>query len=141
MKRLLAVMLSLSLVVPINSYAKCDNEVTLLNRGDIAPCRGFLFSPEKEQEVYIIKEDYKLLEKKLEFKDKTIKLLQKDVLDVETIVGKEQEKSELWRNLAEKNTLLLIKENKNRGKRDFWMIILGVALTVGAGHAVGAASR
>lgn len=141
MSKLVVLLLSLSLAIPTPAYAKCERQVKVLDVGDKAPCRGFLFSPEKELEIRLIVQDKGLLNQELEYKNKKIDLLLKDLIVVDSIIEKERQKSELWRIRAEESTLKLVESEEGRGKRDFWFVVLGVALTVGAGYAVGAASR
>ena len=135
MKKLLH--LVLAICIPITTLAECPKPVTLLEQGAQAPCTGFLFSREKEKEVRLIVEDYKLLQEELEIKNKKIELTLKDLRLSDDIIQKEREKTELWRLTAEKSTLELVKLNESQGKRDIWMIILGIGLTVGAGYALG----
>ncbi len=139
MKKLLC--LILAILVPLQGYASCPNPVTSLEQGAQAPCRGFLFSPEKEKEVRLLKEDFKLLEQEVEIKNKKINIMLKDLTLSDSIIEKEREKGELWRITAEKSTLELVKVNENQGNRDLLMILLGVVVTVGAGYAVGQAAK
>ena len=139
MKKVLSLLLTISLATPV--YAECNKQVTLLNEGTPAPCRGYLFTPEKEAEVRLMNEDFKLTQQELQLKDKKIELLVKDIKDTEFIIKREQEQAELWRKMAEDSTLKLIKTDENRGRRDWLMMLLGVAVTVGAGYAVGQASK
>lgn len=44
------------------AWANCPKPVTHLEQGSIVPCEGYLFSPEKEQEVYYKLERIKTLE-------------------------------------------------------------------------------
>lgn len=141
MRKLLVLILSSCLVLPTPAYANCQQNVKVLHKGEEAPCRGFLFSPEKELEVRIAIQDKELQKQEIEIKDKKIKLLLKDLSTVESIIDKEREKSELWRIRAEESTKKLIESEEGRGKRDFWFVVLGVALTVGAGYAVGQAAN
>lgn len=140
MKHLLSLLLATSLALPAQA-TECGKPVTLLNEGTPAPCRGFLFSPAKESEVRLLNEDAKLVKQEVELKDLQIKLLSKDIKDTEFIIMKEREQAELWRKRAEESTLLLTKKQDNQGLRDWGMLLLGVVITVGAGYAVGQASK
>jgi len=139
MKQLLSLLLATCLSIP--AQAECNKPVTLLPEGTPAPCRGFLFTPEKESEARLLVEDAKLMKQTIEFKDLQIKTLSKDIKDTEFIIGKEQEQAELWRKRAEESTLLLTKKQDSQGLRDWGMLLLGVVITVGAGYAVGQASK
>lgn len=141
MNKLLCLVLASSLAFPLNSYANCPKPVTLLEEGSPTPCKGFLFSPQEERKLYLLKEDYKLLQEEVVIKDKLILNLKRDLNDVEFIIIKEREKAELWRNAAETSSLKMIEATEGQGKRDIWMILLGVGLTVGAGYAIGQAAR
>jgi len=137
MKKLLSLLLASMLSLPAN--ADCSKPVTTLEAGTPAPCRGFLFTPEKEHEVRLMGEDYDLTKQELDLKNKKIDLLIKSQADTDFIVKKEREQSELWRKAAEDSTLKLTEKENRQGYRDWLMILAGVALTVGAGYAVGQA--
>lgn len=139
MKKLLCLVLAISM--SSTAFANCPKPVTALEQGAQAPCNGFLFSKQKEQEVRLMAEDYKLLQEEVEIKNKKLELTLKDLRLSDDIILKERERTELWRLTAEKSTLELVKVNENQGNRDLLMILLGVVVTVGAGYAVGAASR
>lgn len=123
------------------SFAECVKPVTALEQGASAPCRGYLFTPEKEKEIRLLNEDSKLLKEEITYKDSKIKLLSSNLFLADEILQKEREKTELWRITAEKSTLELVKVNEGQGRRDLYMILLGVVVTVGAGYAVGQASK
>lgn len=141
MKKLLTLLLSFTLAFPIQTVAECVKSVTLLENGASAPCRGFLFTPEKEQEVRLLSEDYTYLKQETELKDKKIELLVKDIKDTEFIIKRERDQTELWRKTAEDSTLKLTQKEDRQGRRDWIFLLMGVALTVGAGWAVGQASK
>jgi len=141
MKRFLTLLLVVSLCLPVQAMADCPKPVTLLDEGAPAPCRGFLFTPQKELEVRILNEDNKLLNDEIKFKDLKIDKLGKSLTESDKIIDLEKQKTELWRSKAEDSTKKLIESEDGRGKRDLLFVILGVALTVGAGFAVGAASK
>lgn len=140
MKQLINILVLTTMFIN-TAFADCPQPVTLLEKDSPAPCKGYLFSPSKELEVRVINEDNKILKKTVENKDKQIKLLSTDINDVEAIVSKEREKSELWRGRAEDSTKKLIESESGRGTRDLLMVIGGVLLTVGAGFAIGAAAK
>ena len=107
------------MVIPVEVYATpCKQSVTLLEEGASAPCRGFLFSPEKANEATRLSEDLKFANEALGIKDQQIELLKRDVKDVESIVDKERKIGDLWRVTAEENTLKLIHANESQGKKD-----------------------
>jgi hypothetical protein len=132
---------NLVLFLSAQSYANCLKPVTYLDKGTSAPCEGFLFSREKEREVRLLTQDYDFLKEEVEAKDKKIQLILKDLALTESIITQERNKAELWRTRAEQSTLALVKETDSRASRDWWMILLGVGLTVGAGWAIGQAAK
>lgn len=139
MKKLLSLILSLNLSNV--AFALCPKPVITLEQGVQAPCSGFLFSREKEQEVRLQLEDYNLIKEELELKNKKINLLLEDLKISDSILEKERSKTELWRSTAEKSVITLSKLEENSHNRDFMMLFLGVVLTVGAGYAVGQAGK
>ena len=139
MKKLLCLVLALSMTC--QASAECLKSVTLLEQGAQAPCSGFLFSKEKEKEVRLMVEDYKLVQEELVYKNKKIDLTLKDLRLSDDIIQKEREKSDLWRLSAEKSTLALVKSSEGQGNRDMMMVLLGVLVTVGAGYAVGQVNK
>ena len=140
MKNLLKILLTLTLISS-NVLADCEKPVITLTQGQQAPCKGFLFSPQKEQEVRMLNEDYTLLQQELTLKNKQIDLYKKDISDVDFMIQKERDKSELWRKAAEDSTKQLVDIKEGQGRRDWLMIFAGIALTVGAGYAVGQAAN
>lgn len=139
MKQLLSLLLALILSLPAN--ADCNKPVTTLEQGTPAPCRGFLFTPEKEREVRLLSEDYDFTKQESDLKSKKIDLLIKSQSDTDFIIKKEREQAELWRKAAEDSTLKLTQKENRQASRDWMMIIAGVLLTVGAGYAVGQAAK
>lgn len=123
------------------SAALCPNPVTFLKKGDITACEGYLFSPEKELQVRLINEEFKLIKGQNEIKVKIIRALEKDVNTMEFILQKEQEKAELWRLAAENTTLKYIELEGNRTKRDLLFLGGGILLTVLSGWAIGQAAN
>jgi len=124
-----------------SGLANCLRPVTPLKKGEHSPCTGFLFSPQKELELRIKNEEYKLLQEEVR-----VFLLKKDfyikeIEESEVIINKEREKAELWRKLAEDTTLKYTKLQDNRGYRDWLFLIGGVVLTVGSGYALGQAAK
>jgi hypothetical protein len=140
MKQLLSLLLATYLALPAQA-TDCSKPVTALEQGAPAPCKGYLFTPEKQKEVQLMNEDYALQKDEIQLKDLKIKSYVEDQKNADSIIAKEREQSELWRKRAEESTLLLTKKEDSQGRRDWLMVILGVAITVGAGFAVGQASK
>lgn len=128
------------LVIP-PAYGQCPKPVSVLNKGDEAPCKGFLFSPEKESEIRETNMKYRLLmeETKLHIQRSELWKNQAELSD--KIAEKEAQKAELWRGKAYEMTEKYMEAEDNRGKRDLFFLIGGVILTVAAGYAVGQASK
>jgi hypothetical protein len=82
MKSVLSFILVMSLSIP-GYGSDCPQAVTLLNKGNPAPCTGFLFSPEAEKQTALDNMDakyYKLLSEKLTDKNNLL-IKQTDILD------------------------------------------------------------
>lgn len=109
--------------------AECPKAVTKLKSGQKAPCTGYLFSPEKEQELYKQKEELKITLKQLQIQKDLTELHKKNSDTILDVVEKEQKKTEIWRKAAEDSTSKLIKSEEGRGKRDLIFLILGVIVT------------
>jgi hypothetical protein len=138
MKKLLAILLSLSM--PLSSFADCVKPVTLLEQGAQAPCKGYLFTPEKELEVRLTVKEAELLKAETQALNLIVDRYKKKDAEFNKIIDLQIDKTELWKTKAEDITLKYVAVEENRTKRDFWMVVLGVALTVGAGYAVGQAA-
>jgi hypothetical protein len=140
MKKLASLALAGLLAFP--AYAQeCEVPVTKLEKDDPAPCEGFLFSREKELEVRekIMEYDELLEQQKLYIQQ--IDLHKKETELAEKEAEKQEEKVKLWQDRAEDITLKYTEAQDGRGTRDLFFLIGGVLLTVGAGFAVGQASR
>lgn len=139
MNKLIA--LILSLVLPYSSYAaECQNPVKLLEEGSPAPCRGYLFSPEKELQVRIMSREYTLLKEENVNLDQVVDKLKKINYEYNRILELEEQKTQLWRTRAEDITSKYIEAETNRGRRDMLFVVLGVGLTVLAGWSMGQAA-
>lgn len=119
-----------------NAFADCK-PVTPLEKGEKAPCAGFLFTPEKELELRIRNEEYKLLIEQTKIYIQQIDLYKKELETADKIVNKEQEKAELWRAAAEKATQKYVTLEESRTVRDWVFLVSGVGLTVLAGWSLG----
>lgn len=122
-------------------YSQAEQPVKTLKKGETSPWDGFLFSPEKEQEVRLKLEYYKLIQVELELHKEQKELFRQELGLSKQIVEKEQQKAEAWRKLAETSTLELSKMQEARGTRDWLFVVSGVILTVGAGWAIGQAAK
>lgn len=118
MKKLLSLLLILCIATPLEVVAACKQPVTLLEETTPAPCRGFLFSPDKAKEVTNLSEQLEFANETIKMREHQVELLKKDVADVESIIDKERKKSDLWKVTAEDTTMKLIHVNDNQGKRD-----------------------
>lgn len=68
--------LSIILLLSFNiSWAACSQSVKYLAEGTAAPCSGYLFSPEKEQEVRTKIEQFDPMEKLVKNQDQQIDIL------------------------------------------------------------------
>ena len=138
LRQVITVLLSFLIAAPVWG---CDKNVYYLVEGDKAPCTGYLFSPEKELELRLLDTNYKYLQEESRIKDSLIDLYKDNDETTSEIVEKERQKAELWRNVAEKNTLELVKTKDSQGKRDWMFFVGGILATVAAGYAIGQASK
>lgn len=138
MKKLVAVILSISLL-PISSFAECTKPVTSLESGATVPCRGFLFTPEKELEVRILTKQYDLLESENKSLNLITDKLKKKDEEFSKVIDLQIQKTELWKNKAEDITLKYVTVEESRTKRDFAFVLMGIGLTVLAGWSIGQA--
>jgi hypothetical protein len=141
---MLAKALILSLITLLAAgpgYAQASQPVKALKKGEPSPWDGFLFSLEKEQEVRLKIEYYKLIQVELELHKEQKELFRQELSLSKQTIEKEQQKSEAWRKLAESSTLELSKMQEARGSRDWLFVVSGVVLTVGAGWAIGQAAK
>ena len=136
MKKVISLLIAASLIAP-QVFADCSKPVTVLNIGDVAPCKGYLLSPAKEQELRLMNEDYPLLKTEIEIKNKKIDLLVKDANDADSIIEKERQQRDLWRVQAEDSTLKLVKQDDSRGTRDAILFGGGVIAAILAVWAAG----
>lgn len=145
MKKFIILILSLSINCSLQAASKppavkkesiCKNPVTKIEAGEISPCTGYLFSPEKEQEVREKVSENEILKEEIKLKDLKIDYLKENVKLTENIAEKESEKAEKWRQLAEKSTEALQEVSSSSSTNDLIMIGLGVLITIGAGVAL-----
>ena len=137
-KRLIILLLSLSITFP--AWA-CDKPVLRLLKNEKAPCEGFLFSPEKELELRLLDTEHKFLLKAGQVKNNLIEFYKTNEETTYEIIEKERQKSEVWRNVAEKNTLELVKTQESRGQRDWLFFVGGILCIVAAGWSLGQVAK
>ena len=137
-KGLIVFALSFTIAFPMMA---CEKNVYRLLKDEAAPCEGFLFSPEKELELRLLDTEHDFLLKELEVKDRLINLYKDEGLASSEIISIERHKTELWRSVAEENTLALIKVQENKGYRDWLFFVGGILCTVAAGYSLGQASK
>lgn len=123
------------------AYAGCTQPVSYVLVGAPSPCTGYLFSPDKEKALRLEDEEYKFNLQLIQLKDQQIGLYKQEVTDLQDANTKEEQKSELWRKAAEDSTAKYVAVQERQGARDLLFTILGVALTVAAGYAIGAAHK
>jgi len=110
-------------------YADCKQPVTHLLKEEVTPCEGYLFSPEKELEIRIKNEEYKLLMEQTKIYIQRIELYKEQVKITEEIAKKEAGKAELWRDRAEDITEKYVKQNNRQGWRDWVFFGAGILTT------------
>lgn len=130
------IVLLLSLGITTEAFANCK-PVTPLEKDEVAPCSGFLFTPEKELELRIKNENYKLLMEQTNLYIEKIELYKRELETTDKIVNKEREKADLWRTAAEKATEKYVTLEESRTVRDWVFLVSGIGLTVLAGWSLG----
>jgi hypothetical protein len=121
----------------IASLSLCPKNVTPLQKGEAAPCQGYLFSPEKEQELRLKNENYKLLEQENTIYKKQNSNLNEQINNYEFIIKKEQEKAEKWRSQAERSTEKYLNQQSNSDYYIVGYVLAGVLLTSLSGWSLG----
>ncbi len=122
-------------------FGNCSKPVTPLNKGEPAPCQGFLFSPEKEKEIRLINEDYKVLTEQAKLFATKAELQAQQLKYMEEAFQKETERAEIWKKTAVEATDKNTKLEQSRSQRDWLFLSGGILLTVVAGFAVGQAAK
>lgn len=140
MKKIVATLLIGSLTTT-QLKAECDKPVTPLKTGEQAPCLGYLFSPEKELEVRVKNEEFKLLMEQTKLYIQQTELYKSELKISNEIADREREKAEIWRKAAEQSSMNVLNMQESRQTRDLLFILAGVGLTVAAGYAVGQVSK
>lgn len=135
MKQLLSLLLALTISIPVN--ADCSKPVTLLEQSAPAPCRGYLFTPEKELEVRIMSKEFDIQTSELSQNDEIIKKLTEKNKNYDGILKEREQVSEMWRQKAIDSTSKYIESESGRQTRDMMFLGSGILLTVLAGWALG----
>lgn len=121
----------------IASVSLCPKSVIPLEKGQESPCQGYLFSLEKEQELRIKNENYKLLEQEVNIYKKQNDNLNQQINNYEFIIKKEQEKTDKWRTMAETSTEKYLKQDSFKETYILGYVISGILLTTLAGWSLG----
>lgn len=131
------ILLILLALIATPLWGECLQDVEYIQEGDAAYCNGYLFTPEKELEIRIeLKEA--ALDRDLSFiKDKQINLLHETNVYLDTIAAKEAEKAELWRKIAEENTLKLMKKENQDTYINYLFFGSGIVTAILTGYMVG----
>jgi len=111
-------------------------QVYLLEKGQQAPFRGFIFDLYKEAEIRSKLEDYKLLKEKESILNSEIINYKELLENTEVVLKKEQEKTVIWKNSAEECTEKYIKTVDSRSNRDMMFLGFGVLLTLTSSYIV-----
>ena len=119
-------MLILGIINPTSFGGDCGQAVSSLNKGQPAPCAGFLFSPDKELEVRTKVQQYDNMQQESDIKDKQIQLYQSNAQIYEEVAKKQQQEVELYRKKAEDSTEKYIAAENSVGLRDALFFGLGV---------------
>lgn len=131
--RIVALAVIALLSVNCSAAPTCSEPVHLIEMGAPADCRGYLMSPEKEQEVRLKVQDYDLLKGEVDVLNKSIQNFKSKEEDYDTLVRLETEKAETWRTKAEDATEKLTKADDKK----LLYILEGIGLTVLGAWALG----
>jgi peroxiredoxin family protein len=123
-----------------SALAECK-AVTPVNAGEIAPCSGFIFSPEQELKVRLLNEDNKFSKEQIKVYLEQKEFYKKELELTEQIIELEKQKTEAWKVQAEKSSEQLIKMQERQSIRDWVFLTSGVLITVAAGYAVGQVAK
>jgi hypothetical protein len=137
----LLISLLVNTIICESVFAGCSQPVFHLQPNQPAPCEGYLFSVEKEKELRLLSEDYKILKDKFDAQQYLTEIYKTQTSLWKEISDKEKERAELWRQAAEASTQKYLDAQERSSNRDLWFLLGGVVLTVAAGFAVGAASK
>lgn len=114
-----------------NVYASdCISKVVSINKGEEAPCTGYLFSPEAEEEAWKTKETNKILEKREELNKQKEEMLNKQLEIKDLIIEKKDEQVNIYHTKLVDTTKKYVDSQEGRGSRDLLFIGLGVLATV-----------
>ncbi len=97
LKTIIKINLVFLLIAPNVTFAQCDKPVTHVKEGEIVPCTGYLFTPEKEKEIYHKLEDAKILKEIDELQERRNAEMQKtlnEYIDYSRQLEKRQQRSE-----------------------------------------------
>lgn len=136
-KLLISLLISSTLAQALNGA--CPANVTLLQEGEKASCKGFLFSPETAERATKADMQYKLLLEEHELILRQLDLYRQINKDYTDILLKEKNKTDIWQGKAEDYAKKYSDIQDNRQTKDWLFFGLGVLVTIGAGYAVGAA--
>jgi hypothetical protein len=134
-KIILAILLVLNM--PLSVLAECVKPVMALEQGAPAPCKGFLFSPQKELEVRLMTREVELLKSEAEALNLIVDKYSKKDVEYNKIIDLHISRTELWKTKAEDITLKYVTIEEKRTKRDFGFILVGIGLTVLSAWALG----
>jgi hypothetical protein len=133
------------IVLLIASYSSsvlaCGVPVTPLRAGEQAPCAGYLFSPEKELQLRIQNEEYKVLMEQVKLYLQQKELYKQELAQTQVIIDKTEAKAELWKTRAVDITEKYVTQQENHGYRDWAFLLAGVGITALAGWTVGQVSK
>lgn len=135
------VALLLAVIMPTQAFAtECQAPVKLLEEGSPAPCRGYLFSPDKELEIRIKSKEHSLLQEEISYLSKVVDNMKKKESESDKILELEAKKTELWKSRAEDLAIKFTEVRERQDRRDAVFVLLGIGLTVLAGWGLGQAA-
>jgi hypothetical protein len=133
--------LVMSIVSYSSSVLACTVPVTPLKTGEKSPCSGYLFSPEKELQLRIQNEEYKVLMEQIKVYMQQKEFYKKELEQTQVIIDKTEAKAELWKTRAVEVTEKYVEQQEHLGYRDWAFLLAGVGITALSGWALGQASK
>ena len=122
--------LFLATIISFNSFAQCPKPVQYVEKGNTVNCTGFLFSPEKELELRIKNEEYKLLMEQTNLYIQQLEFYKKEVETREKIIKIQEDKVELWKNSADNYSTKYLELKDKQQREEYYLFASGIGVTL-----------
>jgi len=114
----------------IPALAECPKPVQYYDKGQSVNCSGYLFSPEKELQLRLRNEEYKLLVEQTKLYIQQLEFYKKEVEALEKISKKQEEKVELWKTSSETNLNKYLELKEKEQQQEYIIFIAGIGTTL-----------